>query len=302
MQIHDVDIKLLRVFAAVVEQGGFSAAQTALNLSQSSLSEYIKTLETRVGATLCQRGPKGFQLYDAGREVYFAAREMFGAIDTFRDKIVDINDGQIGELLIAVQDGIVTNPSSKIHHALSKFAVRYPGIRITIETMLGFQVLGRVTDGQAALGICIYTGINPQLEFSAIFEEQVRIYCGEGHPLFGSMVEDEELDEDRLNDYRYCNRGHLEESIQGMTPMQLHMGDIGLGGEAQLALILCGRNIGYLAEGMATPYVEQGRLKALNFLNGFRTTPVVVVSGVRTRNYKVARDFVGELEAAHGAS
>src|SRR5689334_21027625 len=113
MQIQDVDIKLLRVFTVVVEQGGFSAAQSALNLSQSSLSEYIKTLETRVGATLCQRGPKGFQLYDAGREVYLAATEMFSAVDAFRDKIVDINDGQVGELLIAVQDGILINPSSR---------------------------------------------------------------------------------------------------------------------------------------------------------------------------------------------
>ena len=60
--LHDVDLKLLRVFATIVKCGGFSAAQAALNAGQSTISEQMSHLETRLGVKLCQRGRSGFRL------------------------------------------------------------------------------------------------------------------------------------------------------------------------------------------------------------------------------------------------
>lgn len=54
-QLQDVDLKLLRVFMTIVKCGGFSAAQATLNMSQSSISEQMTNLETRLGVTLCER-------------------------------------------------------------------------------------------------------------------------------------------------------------------------------------------------------------------------------------------------------
>jgi DNA-binding transcriptional LysR family regulator len=56
------DLKLLWIFIAIVLNGGFSGAQSELNLGQSAISECLKALELRVGASLCQRGPAGFKL------------------------------------------------------------------------------------------------------------------------------------------------------------------------------------------------------------------------------------------------
>ena len=46
------DIRLLRVFAKVVEAGGFSAAQISLNVSQSTISTHMMALEQRLGVKL----------------------------------------------------------------------------------------------------------------------------------------------------------------------------------------------------------------------------------------------------------
>ena len=62
IQLHDVDLKLLRVFATIVKCGGFSAAQAALNAGPSTISEQMSHLETRLGVKLCQRGRSGFHL------------------------------------------------------------------------------------------------------------------------------------------------------------------------------------------------------------------------------------------------
>ena len=47
------DIRLLRVYVAVVEAGGLARAQGILNLSLSTISGYLTQLETRLGANLC---------------------------------------------------------------------------------------------------------------------------------------------------------------------------------------------------------------------------------------------------------
>ena len=44
-RVADADLRLLRIFATVVECKGFAVAQTELNLSASSISGYISALE-----------------------------------------------------------------------------------------------------------------------------------------------------------------------------------------------------------------------------------------------------------------
>ena len=48
-QLSDVDLKLLRVFVQIVDCGSFTAAQAHLNISQSVLSERLKSLAIRLG-------------------------------------------------------------------------------------------------------------------------------------------------------------------------------------------------------------------------------------------------------------
>ena len=51
--VSELDIRLIRVFLAVVEAGGISAAQTALNTTQPTISAQLATLEARLGFRLC---------------------------------------------------------------------------------------------------------------------------------------------------------------------------------------------------------------------------------------------------------
>lgn len=69
-QLSDMDLRLLRVFKAVVDCGGMSAAELELNISLSTISKHIKDLEQRLGLTLCQRGREGFAVTDEGLLIY----------------------------------------------------------------------------------------------------------------------------------------------------------------------------------------------------------------------------------------
>lgn len=51
-QLTDLDLRLIRVFLAIVDAGGVSPAQATLNVGQSTISTQLATLETRL-ATGC---------------------------------------------------------------------------------------------------------------------------------------------------------------------------------------------------------------------------------------------------------
>src|SRR3954469_23412050 len=68
----------LRLFAAVVDHGGFTRAAAALNLSQPAISKSLKELESELQLSLLDRGGKSIRLTEAGKTLYSRARELFG--------------------------------------------------------------------------------------------------------------------------------------------------------------------------------------------------------------------------------
>src|SRR5664279_5195159 len=83
-QISDMDIRLLRVFRAVVDCGGMAAAELELNIGTSTVSRHIKDLETRLGLTLCRRGRAGFALTAEGEQIYAQSAQLLSATEAFR--------------------------------------------------------------------------------------------------------------------------------------------------------------------------------------------------------------------------
>ena len=84
-RISDVDIRLLRVFRAVVACGGLSAAELELNIGRSTISRHVSELELRLGVKLCERGPAGFALTSEGEQILDASTRLIAAIDGFRN-------------------------------------------------------------------------------------------------------------------------------------------------------------------------------------------------------------------------
>jgi LysR family transcriptional regulator, transcriptional activator for bauABCD operon len=289
-QLHDIDLKLLRSFCCIVEEGSFTAAQAALNLSQSALSEYLKSLEIRLGTRLCQRGPKGFKLYPQGEVVYKAARELFASVEAFKQRAADLGDGHGYELSIAIQDGIVENPQARIPEAIERFTDYYPSVSLKIEIMLGSKLMGRAADGLVDVGVGLFHDQFRKLTFEPLFDEQLVLCCGRAHPLFS--VPDADLTQERLDEAAYCHRGHLEYFHPDTSDAFPRRGDIGHGAHAHLALILSGRNVGYLPDHVAEPFRSAGRLRLLRPDRTRRTIAVVAVTGRVATEFKLSRCFM----------
>jgi DNA-binding transcriptional LysR family regulator len=276
-QVTDLDLRLLRSFAEIVDRGGFAAAQAALNISQSVLSEHLKTLEIRLGYVLCKRGPGGFKMLPEGERVYKAAKQLFLAVDEFKADIGEIGDEMSGEVVIAIEDEIITNPACRLPEALQMFGERVGRrVRLRVESMVGYQAISHVADGSAHLGISVSDVRARDVATQHLFDEVAELYCGQGHPLFD--VPDHEITEAQLAAHPYSSRGHLESRDVSLFTREFRAGDVGLGAQAQLALILSGRNLGYVPVHATTPLVARGRIRSVRPDITRRVVPIQVVS------------------------
>ena len=81
--VTDFDLRLLRIYKSVVENGGFAAAENELGITRSTISVHMGNLEARLKLKLCSRGRGGFALTEAGRIIYHACTEMFESMNDF---------------------------------------------------------------------------------------------------------------------------------------------------------------------------------------------------------------------------
>ncbi|MEQ8803746.1 MAG: LysR family transcriptional regulator, partial [Haliea sp.] len=194
--VTDNDLRLLRVFRAVVACGGFAAAELELNINRSTISRHIKDLETRLGFTLCRRGRGGFALTDEGAQFYSAAQKMMAALDDYQHDVNDINQRLTGSLAIAIFDKTASNPACHIDRALALFDQQAPGVHLQIHVEPINAIERGVMEGRFHLGIIPDHRPSSSLSYYPLFDEQMYLYCGAGHPLFtraGEALEDSEI-------------------------------------------------------------------------------------------------------------
>lgn len=178
------DLRLLRVFAKVVEAGGFSAAQIELNVSQSTISTQMTALEHRLGLRLCQRGRAGFSLTEKGRLIYQASQRLFAAIDEFRSEAGAARGCLVGNLAVGIVDNLVNNPACRLHDVITRFNLRAPEVQIAVQVASPTEIERAVLEGRFDLGFGACGRHSPYLDYDDLFEERQALYCGAGHPLF----------------------------------------------------------------------------------------------------------------------
>jgi DNA-binding transcriptional LysR family regulator len=82
-----MELEQLRVFAALCETGGFSAAARRLYKSHSSVSRAVSALERELGVTLCERSRTSFALTAAGERLYAGASALLREADELERRI-----------------------------------------------------------------------------------------------------------------------------------------------------------------------------------------------------------------------
>ena len=117
----------IRVFIAVAETQGFSAAARRLNLSQATASRQIARLEEALGAQLLRRSTRSISLTEAGRLYLDRARAVLAELDEATQAVRTLSGEPRGLLRVAAP---TTLGQRVIAPQLQRFHEAYPDLAI----------------------------------------------------------------------------------------------------------------------------------------------------------------------------
>lgn len=136
-----LNLHLLRIYVAVLEQGSFTKAAKVLTMSQSAVSRAVQELERQLGTTLLERRARGVAPTMAGTVLGEHARRIFTHERLAIKALNELRGLQRGRLAIGASStiGIYLLPP-----LLGNYHRRYPGIELFLDIGNTQQIIERL--------------------------------------------------------------------------------------------------------------------------------------------------------------
>ena len=145
-----MDIRQLRYFTAIVEEGTLTGAAKRLNMTQPPLTAQLKLLEEELKCPLFTRDGKRLHLTEAGHHFYERAQRILGMCDAVVTEMTDFQEGTAGTLRI----GVISSVKDQLFPRwICCFWKKYPNIRYEIYSANTYQLLDQLQNGQIDLAL-----------------------------------------------------------------------------------------------------------------------------------------------------
>ncbi|MEG1448876.1 MAG: LysR family transcriptional regulator [Oscillospiraceae bacterium] len=144
----DIKLELYKIFLTVANANSFSVAAKELFMSQSAISQGIKSLETQLETQLFIRGSKGVSLSTEGKILYEYISPALSLISSGEVRLDGLKNLEYGELCLGASDTISKYILSPY---LEFFSRSYPSIKIKIVNRTSRDAVGMLFDGKLDL-------------------------------------------------------------------------------------------------------------------------------------------------------
>jgi DNA-binding transcriptional LysR family regulator len=291
MRIAQTDLRGLMVFRAIVEHDGFTGAQLALGMSQSTISFHLKALEERLGFDLCHRGRGGFRLTQRGRDVYDASKGLIGSVSTFESRLGELRNQVVGTIRLGIVDTTITDPLSPVSRAIGVCMSQEGRPQIEVCVSHPRILAAELEKGGIDIAITPHTEFLGKFESVPLYREYSTLYCGTTHPLFSGKKK-LSIKEVAKHDFvirPYANKKDL--TFFKNANVRAYASNM----EAQAMFILSGKVIGYLPEHYAKAWVSASEMKPLVSPQTRISSQFLVVMSPSVEPTPLLKMFVSQL-------
>ena len=173
-------LETLQVFCDLVESGSFSAAAAQNFITQSAVSQQLRTLESKYHCKLLERGRSGAKPTPAGEILYRASREIlerYREIDTQLQEVANVVSGAL-RVAIVYSVGLHELPLY-----LKEYLREYPQVNVHVEYARPNKIYDDTVGGRVDLGIVAYPAKHPQVTVLPFREDRLVVVVPPSHPM-----------------------------------------------------------------------------------------------------------------------
>ena len=145
----DFMYKQMQYFVTVVETNSFTKAAELCYISQSAISQQIKSLEEELDVKLLIRHKKSFSLTPSGEYFYKHCKDILEDVDKLCKKVKEIEEEQ-NVLKIGYLRGY---PGKELREAILEFSSLYPDVSISLSRGNHEELYNLITKGESSLVI-----------------------------------------------------------------------------------------------------------------------------------------------------
>ncbi|MFE5319344.1 LysR family transcriptional regulator [Paenibacillus sp. NPDC056579] len=166
----------LECFIQICKEGSFTKAAEVLLVSQPTLSQQIRYLETEVGTPLFERFGRGVKATPAGEILYEKALSVMGLIEESKKETQELRHARTNKLLI----GIAPNNFIHLVPGFLKFHEKYPDISLKF---VGAEVTSKqLLEGSIHIGITDEPEPNEDIHMMHLYHEEQALVVYTDHP------------------------------------------------------------------------------------------------------------------------
>ena len=173
-------LETLKVFCDVVETRSFSVAASQNFVTQSAVSQQIRTLEERYGRRLLERTRGNVQLTPAGEILYQVSKEIVQRYQDMEAQLQVVAQRVAGTVRVATVHSIGLYELSV---QIKRYLKAYPQVHLHLEYSRSNKIYEDALRGQVDLGVVAYPSRRPQITVLPFREDRLVLACPPSHPL-----------------------------------------------------------------------------------------------------------------------
>ncbi|MDF2810492.1 MAG: transcriptional regulator [Microvirga sp.] len=171
-----MNLAQLRAFHAVATHRTFSQAASALGVSQSAITQHVKSLEDAVGARLFRRTAAGVELTPDARDLMPRVRQVMLMLDDIGARMESGRSLHTGHLAIGLCAPFVAMP------LLERFTAQHPGVRLDVRLDNSNRLLDLVAQHRVDVAIATLSAPHPDFACDHLLDQSVRVLVNADHP------------------------------------------------------------------------------------------------------------------------
>jgi LysR family transcriptional regulator for metE and metH len=257
-----LEIRHLKLIAAVAEAGGVTKAGAQLHLTQSALSHQLRDIEEKLGAPLFLRLNKKMVLTQAGERLLRSAQVVLDELHRAEDDVRQIGLSREGVLRLSTE---CTTCYHWLPSMLKTFNQKHPRVEVRIVVEATNRPIPALLEGKLDLAIVHSRIRDRRLLVKPLFQDEVVVIMKPGHRLATRpYLKAEDFSDEHLIVYTIPKEENMifRQVLlpAGVSPRDVSHVQLT---EAIIEMVKAGLGVSVLARWAITPELESGVLSAV---------------------------------------